>query len=105
MSQLLPDRDHFLVGALLGLLIPVLTYAALTLLYYVLERYGLVSTEGFSPMFRERTVSIVAISVNAILLNAYNKKRSHRTARGIVLPTFMLVVVWLILFGDIVLGR
>ena len=60
-------------------------------------------SKAMSTMFRERTLSICAIALNALFMKRYDKWRYTETMRGIVLPTFVYVIVWIIYFKDIIL--
>lgn len=95
------NRGNFIQGLLMGFVIPPLAYLAFTGIYLALENAGLASTEGFSPFFRERTTSIVAIGLNALLLNYFNKKNKTESVRGVVLPTFIFMAIWIYYFMDI----
>ena len=64
-----------------------------------LEQLGFMSQEGFSPTFRRRTLSVVAICLNVIPLNLYNRYQMTESMRGIVFPTAIYVIAWIIYFG------
>lgn len=96
-------QNSILAGLILGILIPLVSFGILLLLFQTLESIGWVSSKGFSPQFRERTLGIVSIGLNAIPMNLAYKKRMTNIMRGIVLPTFLYVVIWLLYFGKIVL--
>lgn len=94
------DKNSLPFGVAIALIVPLVVFAFLYGLFELLEMLNLVSDAGFSPMFRERTTSIVAIAANAILLNLFQKKRLMNTMRGIVISTSVLVAIWVILFGE-----
>jgi hypothetical protein len=98
------NKDTFLTGLISASILPIIAYAVLAIIFDNLEESGLASTEGFSLYFRERTTGIVAIGANAILMNYFNKRRHTNSVRGVVLPTFVFIAVWLYFFKDIVLG-
>lgn len=97
------EKNKLIVGLLLGVLIPVVGYFLLTGLYALLEQAGWVSSSGFRPMFRERTMGIIAIALNAVLLNYFQKKYFFNAVRGIVIAICVFVGLWLYLFGQYVL--
>ncbi len=84
----------------MGFALPLVAFGLLYLLFKGLEAQGWVSTEGFRPKFRERTLSIIAIGLNALLLNYYQKRRATNTMRGIAIATFIFVTIWLVLFSQ-----
>lgn len=97
------EKNSVLFGTLFGIIIPIVTFGVLYGVFEAFEMLGWSSSAGFRPMFRERTIGIIAIGMNAILLNSFTKKRLYSTVRGIVLSTFLWIGVWLFVFGDIVL--
>lgn len=95
-----PDRDHLPTGLLIGILLPLVAFPLLYLLFLGFENLEFMSDQGFRPLFKERTSAIVAIAANTYPMNIYQKRRSTNTMRGIVIPTFVLIAVWIILFWD-----
>lgn len=96
-------KNSLTYGLAIGILIPIFAFGVLLLLFGSLDLMGWASTEGFTPNFRERTMGIVAIGLNAIPMNMAYKKKFTNTMRGIVIPTFIFVVIWLIFFARIIL--
>ena len=94
------DGNALPTGLLIGIALPIVGFLVLYGLFSALESFNLMSSEGFRPLFRERTSAIVAIALNALALNHYQKKRYTETMRGIVVPTALYVVVWIVLFWD-----
>lgn len=92
-------RNSRTLGFILGLVLPMLAFGILYLLFQGLQSLNWVSTEGFRPMFRERTLSMISIGLNALLLNYYQKLRATETMRGIVVVTFLLIAIWLAVFS------
>jgi len=97
-------KNEIWVGLILGLLLPIIGFGILYGIFAYLDRADAVSNIGLGEDFRLRTIGIVSIGLNAILLNKKNKKRATRSMRGIVLATFIYIIVWLIYFGDTVLN-
>ncbi|RMD99308.1 MAG: hypothetical protein D6816_15125 [Bacteroidetes bacterium] len=93
------ERNSKMLGFLLGLALPVVAFGLLYLIFEGLQSLDWVSTEGFRPKFRERTLSIIAIGLNALLLNYYQKRRATETMRGIAIITFVFVIIWLAAFS------
>lgn len=93
------NRNALWFGLVVGLVLPFVGYAVLLMIYDGLESSGLLSGEGFSENFRQRTLGIVAICLNLIPLNFFQKRRFTQSMRGLVLATFLYAVVWFIYFG------
>lgn len=97
------DKNSFLHGLGLGILAMLAGYVVAASVYKGLDALGWVSDFGLSPMFRQRTCGLLAIAVNVILLNKFQKRYAHDSVRGIVIATILGVVLWLVLFGKYVL--
>ena len=93
------EKNSILLGLLVGLLVPIIGFAIFYGLYEGLEMLGWVSDKGFRPMFRERTCGVMAIALNAIALNFYQKRYLQDTVRGLVITITLWVVVWVVIFG------
>lgn len=97
--NIMPQKNAIWVGLLLGLALPLVGYALLLTIFEQLEMTGILSREGFSPKFRERTLSIVAICINVFVLNYYMRRRFFmQTMRGIVIATVICVGIWVVNF-------
>lgn len=97
------EKNSLPFGLLAALIVPAIAFGLLYGLFELLESLGWMSDSGFRPKFRERTTSIIAIGINAILLNSFQEKRLFETVRGIVIATVILVALWVYLFGEYVL--
>jgi hypothetical protein len=97
------NRNTLLHGLLSGLLLPIVVAGSIYLLFKGLDALNVMSTMGFRPHFRERTIILIGIVANALLINRYNKKRFTEAMRGVSIITFLYVFAWLILFGKTVL--
>ena len=93
------NKNAIWVGILIGLVLPFVGYALLLTIFEQLDALGWVDGEGFSSTFRVRTLSVVAICLNTIPLNIFNKRRMTESMRGIVFPTAAYVIAWIIYFG------
>jgi hypothetical protein len=93
------QRNELWVGLLIGLLLPLAGFTILYQVFSLLEARGAASGAGFSPDFRERTLAIVAIAINILPMNAYQKRRWDKAMRGVVTATALLALFWLFRFG------
>jgi hypothetical protein len=92
-------RNRIVVGALLGLVLPVLLFTILYQLFNLMEQGGAASGRGLSANFRERTLAIVAIALNLVLLNQFQKRRWDKALRGVVVATGVLAIAWVVRYG------
>lgn len=93
------QRNHLLSGLIPGIVLPVTLFALLYALFGLLEKQGAASGSGLTENFRERTLAIVAIAVNALLIQVFRKKRHEDSMRGVVVATGMMAIVWIIRYG------
>jgi len=98
------NRNSIPAGLIIGIVLPMLGFTLLYFGYSQLEAAGVVSQRGFSNMFRERTTSIIAICLNLIPLNQFQKRRSTHSMRGIVIATTLYVIIWVVYFGRYILS-
>ena len=93
-------KDSVWVGLAIGILIPVGVYGILRLLYQLLDAAGILSDVGFAEDFRTRTLALVAICSNLILMQTFRKKHhQYETIRGMLVASMILVAVWFWMFG------
>lgn len=97
------DKNSFSLGLLVGICLPLAAFGVFYGIFEGLEALGWVTTEGFRPMFRERTLTILAIGMNALALQFFQKRNATQTMRGIVAPTTIWVVAWIWIFGKYIL--
>ncbi len=102
MNKLFKD-PVFRKGLIRALLLPLLIFALLNGLYYLLEQAGWVSDADFRPNFRLRTTALVGIAANAFLLNRLKGRNSLPALRGVVLATSFYVLFWVVFFIKTVL--
>ena len=98
-------EDKLMVGIITGILVPVLTYGVLTFIFHSLTQIGLMDPTGFSPTWRQRTISLLAICANLIPFNLHKKARHDYAMRGLVFPTVIMVVVWVFVFKEAIFGN
>ena len=97
------SKDSIIIGILIGLVVPFVGYALLLTLFDYLQSVGLVEPNGLSPTFRQRTLSVLAICLNIIPINIFKKRYWDKSMRGVVFPTGLYVIAWIIYFGKHIL--
>lgn len=93
------QKNKIWFGMAAGFLLPALCFVILYQLFSILEKLGGVSSEGFSPNFRERTLAILSIAVNLYLLNTFRRRRWDLAMRGVVIATTVLAFAWVYFYG------
>ena len=98
--MILLKKDSVWVGLGIGLVCPIVLYAILLLLYYFLEKVGVFSDIGFAEDFRTRTLALVAICANLLIMQSFRRShRHHETIRGMLIASMILVSIWFLKFG------
>ena len=97
------EKDKIIIGLILGLILPVVGYAILLEIYGLLSGSGVISDEGFSTTFRERTIALLAVCFNLIPFTYFNNRRMYNGMRGLVFPTVLFVMIWLFYFRKSIL--
>lgn len=93
-------QNKLWIGLLIGLLLPFVSYALLLTVYDQLDAMGWTSSIGFSANFRVRTLGVIAICLNLIPLNIFQRRRFGETMRGIALMTVLYAIGWVLYFGN-----
>lgn len=97
------NRDAIWVGVVVGLLVPFVGYAVLLMIYEALENLGWASSAGFLGNFRERTIALVAVSLNIIPMNMFMARRNGNSMRGVLVVTMVYAIIWFLYFRDTIL--
>jgi hypothetical protein len=93
-------KDSVWLGLAFGLVFPAVVYLVLLLIYYFLDKMGVFSDVGFADDFRTRTLALISICSNLIVMQSYRKSHHHNeTIRGILIASMLLVAVWFFVFG------
>ncbi len=95
------EKDSIILGVIVGIILPFVGYAVFLMLYEQLESAGIINSHGFSPSFRQRTISLLAICLNLIPFIMWKGRYGYNTMRGIIFPTVAYVMVWLFYFSSV----
>jgi amino acid permease len=94
-------KNKIWFGIIVGLVLPFVGYAIFLTIFDALEAAELIGgASDVSPQFRQRTSGILAIALNLIPLNIFQKRRFDTATRGLVLPTIGYAVFWVIYFSN-----
>lgn len=97
------DKNSIWLGIALGLAVPFVGYAILLSIYDYLDASGVLVRTGLSPTFRQRTLMVISLCLNLLPFNYYQRIKYTDTMRGIVFPTAIYVIAWIIYFGPYIL--
>lgn len=95
------------VGALVGLLVPFVSFAVLLMFNGWLDNSGVKLPGNQSLAFDEKTIFVLAVCINLIPFGMYRKRRLDEAMAGVILPTLLYVsvyFVWYLLFPEFRLG-
>lgn len=95
-------EDTFQAGLIIAILVPVLAYGLWTLLFSTLTSLEIMDPVGFSASWRARTLALLAICSNLLPFNMHKKARHDNAMRGMVVPTVILVGIWIYMFQDVI---
>ncbi len=90
-----PPADRYWKGLVAGIVVPFVGYAILLMLYDYLDGWGVISDQGLSPNFRERTLALVAICLLIFPANYFKKNYMTNAIRGITFPMLIYVGLWI----------
>ena len=76
------NKNSLPAGILIALIAPALAWAAA----YLLRNYNLIINKPALPYF-------IAIALNLVLIRVFSKKAADKTIRGIMLVTFVFMVL------------
>ncbi len=93
------EKDSIILGVIAGLVVPFIGYATWMLLFEQFTEWGIMSADGFSTNWRERTIALLAIAMNLIPFSYFNRKKHINTLRGIIFPTIAFAAAWMFFFG------
>jgi hypothetical protein len=92
-------RDSVWTGMVMGIMVPVVVYGILFLLYSFMDSIGVFSDIGFAEDFRTRTLGLISICANLVLMQFLRRSYRNETMRGILIASMILVVAWFLKFG------
>ncbi len=85
-------KDSVWVGIAIRLVFPIAMYGFLRLLYAFLDTMGVFSDIGFAEDFRTRTLALIAICSNLLLMQLYRRTHyHHETTRGMLIASMLFV--------------
>lgn len=97
-------KNNLLFGIIMGVALPIITAAFVMIILEQIIKMG--GGEGSdNPIVRPRTVYLVGICTNALIVNYYKKIKFDLTMRGIVIATALLGILWVVRFGSEIINQ
>lgn len=91
-------QDNIFIGIGLGIVVPIMGYGILLTIYDFLDQNGLLDGTGFAANFRERTLALVSICLNIIVIQFFMRRYANSSMRGVLISTFVLAAIWIFYF-------
>ncbi len=85
------NRDSFIFGLLNGIVFPILGFALLKAILYILS----ITVDSTYLDWRIRTVLLLAICFNFIPFQIHKSKSNDESMKGIVIPTMIFGAIWI----------
>lgn len=76
-------RNNLNIGLGLGILVPMTVFGLL---------FGLTGLAGLN--FKTRSLALIAICLNMLLVSNFRKNRANESIRGLVIATVVMAFVW-----------
>lgn len=96
-------KNNLYIGLGIGILLPIVGYALLLTIFEQLDALHWTSQQGLSFKFRTRTLAMIAICVNLIPVQIYQRLRANEIVRGLSITTVVMAMIWLFTFGKDIL--
>ena len=93
------NRNNVSIGIALGIIVPFLAYTVQFTLLSWFEKLHVASSDGMAINFKTRTVYMIALCSNALLVAFYQRRRASETVRGLTFVTIALAFIWFLYFG------
>jgi hypothetical protein len=93
------SKTELLQGLLFGFLVPFVSYAVLLLLNEKISGFLFSGNRSDQLILDNRTVGILAVCFNLIPFHRFDRNRKTKAMRGILLSTFILIILWLYIYG------
>lgn len=98
------EKNKIWVGLIVGFLIPLVGLAVLELILEQLDEIILQQARNkLSETFKDRTLYLIAITLNILPFRWYNKRKKILSMRGMVVATTVYAIAWMILFAKEIL--
>jgi len=100
------EYDTFLIGFVIGACAPVLSFIIIEQIFNLLENMNLVAeNEGLTSARRERSMYLFSIVACVIPVQILQKKKWDYALRGMMIPIFLYIAMWLFQYGSYLMAH
>ncbi len=93
-------KNSIITGIVYGLIAPLALFGLLWSLFGFIDmQKWLPEDNTLTTNFRDRTLALVALSINLLFIKMFKKRRFDESMRGIVIATFIAVGIWVVIYG------
>ncbi|MCO6460570.1 MAG: hypothetical protein J5I59_04145 [Saprospiraceae bacterium] len=98
-------NDSMITGIGMGIAFPIIMYAIILTMKDALISLGVLPEFWGDLPTSTRTLTIIALCGNLLLIHYFNNRRWYESMRGLVFPTLTYVGLWVWFFGLELMGR
>ncbi|HMY84387.1 MAG TPA: hypothetical protein PLC76_03760 [Saprospiraceae bacterium] len=98
-------KDSLILGVVIGTVVPIVLYALILMLKDALVSAGIVPELFGEFRSSQRTIGIIALCGNLIVIHYFNNRRFGNAMRGLIFPTFAYVCWWVWEYGPELLDK
>lgn len=96
------QRNHVFIGLIIGLAMPIIAYALILTLLESIDTYAGFTQVVLAKAIKPRTLALIAICVNILIMQYYRKLRAEESMRGIFIAVGILAIAWIVKYiGEI----
>ncbi len=93
------QRNHVLVGLGIGLAIPIVAYALILTLFEGIDNMAGFTNVELAKAIKPRTIALMAICVNILVMQYYRRLRAEESMRGIFVAVGICAIAWVAKYG------
>ncbi len=92
------QRNHVIVGLIIGLIIPIIGYALLLSLLEIIDNNAGFSQVELAKAIKPKTLALLSICINILIMQYYRRLRAEESMRGIFIAVGILAIAWIAKF-------
>jgi hypothetical protein len=101
MNRISIHRGNVFVAFFMGIFLPCAGFYLVQWLFQLAEAQGMVDAASSSIGSRRfRTTCLIAICINLLPLQVFQRRKENKSVRGLVIATVLLAFVWVIYFYE-----
>lgn len=89
------QKNNVFIGLIVGLALPIIAYALILTILESIDAYAGFSQVEFAKALKPRTLALVAICINVLIMQYYKKLRAEESMRGIFIAVGILAIAWI----------